>query len=72
MLPPEPMLETGFSLGLWELVEDQVRVSGFGQPYALDLAAVSSIFADLDVPNRELEIRKMKVIFQEIYRKGKK
>jgi hypothetical protein len=66
------MLETGYSLGLWSLIQDQVRVAGFGQPYALDLAAVSNIFAALGVQDIELQLKKVNAIFKEIYSTGKK
>ena len=70
--PPELDVENDRTLRLWEIVSDQVRVTGMGEVFALDKAAILEIFERKGVEEPFRELEKMQLIFETVHNKNNK
>jgi hypothetical protein len=70
LLIPELSIEDAYSVSLWDQIKDQLRISPIGNPYALDISAIANYFTILGIQDVDRQIKKMRVIFEEIVLKG--
>lgn len=67
LLPPGLNKENRYTLRLWDIVNQQVKIGPTGIVYAMDVAAVLSILDSVRVENIQDELEKLKIIFEVVY-----